>query len=86
MNISLHRNFEKKYVKLRVAEQKRFRESRDLFLRDPFDPVLNNHALSGKYLGYRSINVGGDLRVVYKFLDASSVLFAIIDKHSNLYG
>jgi addiction module RelE/StbE family toxin len=85
MNISLHKNFEKKYLKLRPAEQKRFKERRDLFLRDPFDPILNNHALSGKYLGYRSINIGGDLRVIYKLLDNNSVLFSVIDKHSNLY-
>jgi addiction module RelE/StbE family toxin len=86
MNISLHKNFEKRYVKLRPAEQRRFKERRDLFLRDPFNPVLSNHALSGKYSGYRSINVGGDLRVVYKFLGNDSVLFSTIDKHSNLYG
>lgn len=85
MKVSFHKNSEKKYIKLRPAEKERFKQRRDLFLNDPFDPILNNHALSGKYTGYRSINVGGDLRIIYKFLDSDSVLFAVIEKHSNLY-
>jgi addiction module RelE/StbE family toxin len=85
MKVSFHKNFEKKYIKLRPVEKERFKERRDLFLSDSFNPILNNHALSGKYTGYRSINVGGDLRIIYKFLDNDSVLFAVIEKHSNLY-
>ena len=85
MKVSFNKNFEKKYIKLRPAEKECFKERRDLFLSDPFHPILNNHALSGKYTGYRNINVGGDLRIIYKFLDNDSVLFAVIEKHSNLY-
>lgn len=85
MKIVLHRNFEKQYKKLRRSEQERFKERRDMFLNDPFDPVLNNHPLRGKYKGYRSINVTGDLRAVYKLLNENTVLFVAIDTHSNLY-
>ena len=85
MKIVLHRNFEKQYKKLRRSEQKRFKEQRDIFLNDLFDPVLNNHPLRGKYKGYRSINVTGDRRAVYKLLDDNTVLFVAIDTHSNLY-
>ena len=54
-------------------------------MQDEFDPVLNNHALKGKYQGYRSINVTGTLRVLYKS-EGETVIFITIDAHSNLYG
>lgn len=85
MKITFHKNFEKKYAKLRPGEKQKFKERRNMFLDDPFYPLLNNHALEGKYEGYRSINIGGDLRVIYKILTKNTVLFTKIDTHSNLY-
>lgn len=85
MQIKLHRIFEKHYKRLRTSEKKKFKERRDLFLQDEFNPLLNNHSLMGKYQGYRSINITGDLRVIYKHLSGNSVIFMIIDNHSNLY-
>ena len=85
MRIVLHRNFKKQYKKLRDEEQRRFRERRNLFLKNPFHPILNNHPLRGEHRGYRSINVGGDLRVIYEEIDRSTAQFILIDTHSNLY-
>ncbi len=85
MKVVLHRNFKKQYKKLRGEEQRRFRERRDLFLKNPFHPILNNHLLRGEYRGYRSINVGGDLRVIYEEIGHSTAQFILIDTHSNLY-
>jgi len=84
MKITLHKDFKKQYQKLRVNEKKKFKERRDLFLLDEFNPILNNHALKGKYLGYRSINITGDLRVIFT-KNQGEVLFVTIDSHSNLY-
>ena len=86
MEIFLHRNFEKKYVKLRLSEKKKFRERRDIFLNNPYNPILNNHALGGKYQGIRSINITGDLRVVFSVIKDDEMLFIDIDTHNNLYG
>ena len=47
--------------------------------------MLNNHPLRGEHRGYRSINVGGDLRVIYEEIDHSTAQFILIDTHSNLY-
>lgn len=84
MKIKLHRNFIKQYLKLRIGEKEKFKERRDLFLQDEFNPILNNHSLKGKYLGYRSINVTGDLRVVYQ-KNGNDVIFVVIGSHSKLY-
>ena len=85
MRVRFHHNFRRQYQRLRAGEQKRFKERRDLFLADPYHPLLNNHPLRGKYEGYRSINIGGDLRAVYKRLDHDSVLFTEIGPHHTLY-
>jgi len=47
--------------------------------------MLNNHPLRGEHRGYRSINVGGDLRVIYEEIDSHIAHFILIDTHSNLY-
>jgi len=86
MKIYLHRNFERKYAKLRSIEKERFKERRDIFLKNPYNPILNNHALAGKYQGNRSIDIKGDLRTVFSILAEDEVLFVDIDTHSNLYG
>lgn len=85
MRIKLHKGFLKQYQRLRESEKKKFKERRNLFLQDEFDPILNNHSLKGKYLGYRSINVTGDLRVLY-LKSGDEIIFVAIDSHSNLYG
>lgn len=84
MIVNLHKNFKKNYKQLTDSQKKKFKERRSLFMQDEFNPVLNNHALKGKYLGYRSINITGDLRVIYK-KELQDVLFVDIDTHSNLY-
>lgn len=85
MILRVHKNFSKRYKKLSQSQKNKFKERRNLFLQDEFNPILNNHALSGKYKGYRSINVTGDMRVVFKRED-DTVVFVKIDSHSNLYG
>ena len=85
MKIFIHHNFKKYYLTLRNSEKERFKERRDLFQKTPFHPRLNNHALSGKYRGYRSINATGDLRVIYEPVGKDAALFIIIDTQSNLY-
>ncbi|XOB42520.1 MAG: type II toxin-antitoxin system YafQ family toxin [Candidatus Nealsonbacteria bacterium] len=85
MNIRFHKDFEKQYKKLQKKKKDRFKETIQIFFKDEFDPILNNHALKGKYKGYRSINVTGDLRAVYKRLVRDRAVFIAIDSHSNLY-
>lgn len=85
MKIILHKNFEKEYKKLQKKEQTKFKEKIAIFMKNPFDIILNNHLLKGKYKGYRSINIAGDLRAIYKLLSKDNYLFVSINTHSNLY-
>ena len=86
MEIVLHRNFKKKYKKLKKGEQEKFKARRNLFVHNPFDPLLNNHRLGGEYRGYRSIDITGDLRVHYEPIGENLVVFITIGTHSELYG
>lgn len=85
MIVRFHRNFDKKYKKLKISEKKKTQERLLLFIQNPYHPLLNNHPLKGKYLDYRSINITGDLRAIYKFVSDNEVIFVAIDSHSNLY-
>ena len=85
MNIQFHRNFEKQHKKLKKQERVRAKERLILFLKDEFNPMLNNHPLSGKYKGYRSINITGDIRAIYKRYNHNICIFVDIGIHSNLY-
>lgn len=80
-----HRDFKKSYKKLSPKLKEKLEERLRLFIRDEFNPMLNNHALKGEWFGYRSINVTGDIRAIFK-RDTESALFVVIDSHSNLYG
>jgi addiction module RelE/StbE family toxin len=85
MTIDFHKDFIKVFKKLPPKIKKKFQERLFLFEKDSFNSILNNHALNGKYQGYRSINVSGDIRAIYR-KNLGGVIFIEIGFHSKLYG
>lgn len=85
MIITFHKDFVRDFKKLPPKTKEKFYERLSFFKKDEFNPALNNHSLKGKYLGYRSINVTGDLRTIFK-KNGDKVMFMEINSHSNLYG
>lgn len=85
MSILYHKEFLKRFKKQPLKIKEKFKERLAIFMQDEFDPSLNNHYLKGKYEGYRSINVTGDIRAVFKRI-THDIIFVTIDSHSNLYG
>ncbi len=85
MKYFFHKRFEKKFVKLDSKIRKNFKVRRNIFFKDPFNPILRNHPLSGNRKGQWSINISGDWRVIYVFKNKDTVVFIDIDRHSNLY-
>ena len=84
MRAILHKKFLKKlkkYPSLKEQTERRI----ILFVTDPHHLALNNHALAGKWEGYRSINVTGDYRAVYRLVEDDAAYFVDLDTHSNLY-
>ncbi|HEX9503811.1 MAG TPA: type II toxin-antitoxin system mRNA interferase toxin, RelE/StbE family [Patescibacteria group bacterium] len=84
MKVRFHKQFAKqlgKYPKIQAAFGKRL----DIFFADPFDVILSNHALTGTWQGYRSINISGDLWAIYELIDDNTAFFVAFGTHSQLY-
>jgi addiction module RelE/StbE family toxin len=86
MKVFFHKYFEKRFAKLSPKVQKKTLEHIKLFESYQFAEVLDNHALSGKYIGSRSINITGNYRAIYDLISDDSALFVDIGTHSQLYG
>lgn len=85
MKIDYHKDFLKDFKRLPKNVKEKFKERQILFEEDEFAVVLNNHALKGRWFGYKSINVTGDFRAVFKRV-GDSIIFVALKTHSNLYG
>jgi len=86
MEVILHKNFQKKLDKLPPKIQDKFFDRVDLFIKDKFNPVLNNHSVEAAYPKWRSINVTGDYRALFEEKGESLAVFMTIGTHSELYG
>lgn len=85
MVIVFDKSFYKGYDKLSKKRQEQFWDRVELFKEDQNNPQLNNHKLHGRYDGFYSINISGDIRVIYEQIAKDKVLFIIIGTHSQLY-
>jgi addiction module RelE/StbE family toxin len=85
MIIVTSKNFDKKFSKLSKKIQLQAKLKIVLFKENQFDIRLNNHILHGEKKLLRSININGDWRLLYEYVDETTVYFLDIDTHSNLY-
>ena len=89
MNIKYSTIFKKQYKKAPKQIQDKVKERLKLFVQNPTIAILNNHALTGKFQGLRSINITGDWRAIYSirvsFKSEREYYFELIGTHSQLY-
>ena len=78
------KKFDRNFGKLPKKIKKQCIKRMEIFIQNPFDPILNNHRLTGGYENYRSINITGDIRAIYESRDELA-LFVRIGSHSELY-
>lgn len=86
MTIQYMPKFKKQYKKLPKKFQLQFDERVRLFALDPSDPMLRVHPLKGKFAGYWSMDVSGDIRALYIKRGEELIIFGLIGTHSQLYG
>lgn len=86
MIIQYTNKFKKQYQKLPKKFQSQFDARLKLFVVEPTNPRLRVHPLKGKYSGYWSMNISGDLRAIFLRKGDEMVIFALIGTHSQLYG
>jgi len=84
-SIVFNKQLKKAPTNIKIAFRKRLL----FFLQNQYYPILNNHALTGRLKGYRSINVTGDWRAIYsietKRNKESTILFELLGTHGQLY-
>lgn len=85
MKVSFQKSFNKQFEKLPDKIKNKVKERIKLFIIDSFNIQLNNHPLKGEYFNYRSINITGDLRAIYKYLNEDECVFVALGTHSQLY-
>ena len=86
MIIETTKTFDKQYSKLNNKIQSIYKNRISIFKDNPFDFRLRNHTLKGKYLGYRSIDITGNVRALYTVKGNIVIIFGFIGTHNQLYG
>jgi addiction module RelE/StbE family toxin len=86
MKVVFHKRFRKKLHKCDPVTQEKIYEKLRHFAQSKDNPILKNHALSGEYAGYRSIDIKGDLRALYKEAESEVFEFCYLGTHHELYG
>lgn len=78
--------FRKQFAKLPQSLKMKVRERVHMLVADSSHPLLNDHKLNTPFDGYRSINITGDYRLVYKKLDSKTYYLRAVGTHHELYG
>lgn len=86
MDIRYRKSFQKDYKKLSKIQKVRVNKAIELFQKDPFNPLLKNHELSGKMEEIRSIAAGFDLRILLE-VEGNYITVTMLEvgTHSQLY-
>jgi len=85
MRIFYSRKFDKQYRKQNQKIKVMFETRMGIFIRNPNDTRLSIHKLSGKLEGLWSLNVNGDIRVIFDKSQENAVILVAIGSHSELY-
>ena len=79
------KNFKKSFKKKDKFVQEKARKRIRLLREDPSDVLLNNHKLQGEYEGLNSINITGNFRAIFKYIDEDHIVLTDIGTHTELY-
>ncbi len=77
------RNYQKRVLKDRKLHEL-YKKVLTIFLKNPQDPIIKNHALRGKMDSKKAFSVDDDCRVLYKE-EKDRYLFLDIGKHDEVY-
>ena len=75
----------RKKVKNDTDLRVRFWNAMEMFAKDPFQPRLRTHKLTGKLEGLWAFSVSFDCRVIFKYLSKTEILLIDIGGHDEVY-
>lgn len=73
--------FKKKLNKLSSKNSKKIKKRMELFLENPFNPILKTHKLTGKLQGYYSFSIDYHNRIMFRFEREDVVEFIDLGTH-----
>ena len=86
MQIEYSKKFIKEFKKCQINIKTNFKIRLEIFISDQYNSILNNHPLIGELMNYRSININGDWRAIFKEINKGQIIyFVAIGTHSQLY-
>ena len=88
INITWDKGFKriyKKKIKNNNELKNRFWDAMELFSKNPFNPRLRTHKLTGKLEGLWAFSVDYDYRVIFKFMNEDEILLIDIGAHDEVY-
>ncbi|MEK7611643.1 MAG: type II toxin-antitoxin system mRNA interferase toxin, RelE/StbE family [Patescibacteria group bacterium] len=71
----------KKSLEAHRSSKEAIKNKIELFVKDPFNPQLKTHKLTGKLAGFWSFSVSFHLRVLFEFIDPGTAGFVDIGTH-----
>lgn len=86
MEFLYSRIYKRQFKKLPNDLQRKVMERLTLFMQDEMYPLLDNHPLRFEWKGYRSINITGDYRLIFKKETERMVRLEEVGTHGELYG
>ena len=81
MKILYTTKFVASYKKLQNSVKTEAEKKEQLFRKDPFDPILKTHKLTGKLKGFWSFSIDRKYRVIFEFSGKNEVVFHIAGSH-----
>lgn len=81
MKIYYSGKFSKEYKRLPVKIKILAEKQEKIFRRDPFDPKLKTHYLTGKLKGYLAFSVDYKHRIIFEFVEKDIVWFHSVGTH-----
>ena len=81
MKILYSSKFVRSYKKLPNKIKDLAKEKEKIFRKNPFDPKLKAHKLSGKFKNYWSFSIGYKHRIIFRFAEINVIYFYKIGTH-----
>ncbi|MFA5791715.1 MAG: type II toxin-antitoxin system mRNA interferase toxin, RelE/StbE family [Candidatus Paceibacterota bacterium] len=84
MKIFYTKKFEREYKRLNKKIKLKVESCENIFRKNPFNPTLKTHKLSGELKDFWSFSIDFSYRVIFEFIDNGNIFFHSIGNH-NIY-
>ena len=81
MKIIYSTKFAREYKKLPLKVKKLAEKKEKIFRKDPFEPSLKTHKLTGKLKEYYSFSIDYQYRIIFEFVEKDILWFHSVGTH-----